>query len=61
MVFDTPRGKLEAIAFFAAPEQFTIKPTVDSPFTLLAHVEESFFMNRVQTRLRIVDIVSALD
>jgi single-stranded-DNA-specific exonuclease len=61
MVFDTPRGKLEAIAFFVAPEQFTIKPTVDSPFTLLAHVEESFFMNRVQTRLRIVDIVSALD
>jgi single-stranded-DNA-specific exonuclease len=59
MVFDAGGRKIEAIAFFATPEQFDVTPSADTNFTLLAHVEESFFMNRPQTRLRIVDIVPA--
>lgn len=60
LVFDTADGQLEAIAFFATAEQFSLPPEPGSPFTLLAHVEESFFMNRLQTRLRIVDIIPHL-
>lgn len=60
LVFQTGRGKVEAIAFFATPEQYSVTPTTDSTFTLIAHVEESHFMNRWQTRLRIVDIVASL-
>jgi single-stranded-DNA-specific exonuclease len=55
--FKTKKGPLEAIAFFATPTDFTRAPVVDSPLTVVAHVEESFFMGRKQTRLRIVDIV----
>ena len=47
----------EAIAFFATPESFTKTPVPGEPVTLIAHLEESFFMNRLQVRLRIVDIV----
>jgi single-stranded-DNA-specific exonuclease len=46
----------EAIAFFRTPEQFAVTPTDSSPISLLVHLEESFFMNRLETRLRIVDI-----
>lgn len=47
----------EAIAFFKLPEHFTKTPESLVPCTLLAHLEQSFFMGRMQTRLRIVDIV----
>lgn len=57
LVFEKDRGQVEAIAFFATPAQFGVTPATDGSFTLLAHVEESFFMNRSQIRLRIVDIV----
>jgi single-stranded-DNA-specific exonuclease len=58
LVFPRDRGTLEAIAFFAGPGSFTVQPQVGVPLTLLAHVEESYFMNRRQVRLRIVDILS---
>jgi single-stranded-DNA-specific exonuclease len=48
---------LEAIAFFASPDSFTEVPDAGKTCTLIAHVEESYFMNRRQTRLRIVDVV----
>ena len=57
LTFDTTGRAREAIAFFALPESFTRTPEVDTELTLLAHVEQSFFMGRLQTRLRIVDIV----
>jgi single-stranded-DNA-specific exonuclease len=60
LLFKTGRGNLEAIAFFSSPDQFPVLSTSETPFTLLAHVEESFFMNRMQLRLRIVDIVPTL-
>ena len=48
---------LEAIAFFSTPEIYQRTPKVNEELTLLAHVEDSFFMGRRQTRLRIVDII----
>ena len=47
----------EAIAFFTTPERFSVVPQAGVPSNTLAHVEESYFMNRPQVRLRIVDIV----
>lgn len=46
----------EAIAFFKTPEQFTKLPVAAVACSLLVHLEESFFMGRLQTRLRIVDV-----
>ena len=57
LVFDTESRPLEAIAFFTLPEDFRATPEAGSACTVIAHVEESYFMNRLQTRLRIVDIV----
>lgn len=56
LVFATGSGTLEAIAFFAADTSFSTEPKVGEPCNLLAHVEESYFMGRHQTRLRIVEI-----
>jgi single-stranded-DNA-specific exonuclease len=56
LTFATTGVAREAIAFFRSPEQFSITPTSESSFSLLAHLEESFFMGRLQTRLRIVEI-----
>ncbi len=55
--FDTRGAAREAIAFFKTPEQFSRVPAVDQPLSLLAHLEQSFFRGRLETRLRIVDIV----
>ncbi len=60
LLFKTSKGNIEAIAFFSSLDQFTMPLTPETPFTLLAHVEESFFMNRMQLRLRIVDIVPTI-
>ena len=48
---------IDAIAFFTLPEDFTVVPEKEKELTLLAHVERSYFMGRLETRLRIVDIV----
>lgn len=55
--FDTKGYAREAIAFFKKPEDFTVIPEVGVPHTLLAHLEQSYFMGRLQTRLRIIDIL----
>lgn len=60
LVFETNNKKIEAIAFFSKPENYLTTPCNDRPITLLAHIEDSFFMNRWQTRLRIVDIVDTI-
>lgn len=56
--FQTARGPREAIAFFATANSFQVEPKMGEALTLLAHVEQSFFMGRQQIRLRIVDIVA---
>lgn len=55
--FETAHGAIDAIAFFRLPEHFGVVPTPGEPVDLIAHVEESFFMGRRETRLRIVDIL----
>ena len=57
MIFETNAGTLEAIAFFAKSEDFQKNPEEHSTFTLIAHVEQSYFMGRQQVRLRIVDVI----
>ena len=57
IIYGTENGQLEAIAFFQLPEGFTKSPKADVPHTLIGHVEQSFFMGRMQTRVRIIDII----
>jgi single-stranded-DNA-specific exonuclease len=57
ITFDTKGIVKEAIAFFRTPEQFAVVPTTEGKHSLLVHLEESFFMGRMQTRLRIVDVI----
>ncbi len=46
---------LKAISFFATPESYKL-PADSSSCTLHAHLEKSYFRNRPELRLRIVDI-----
>jgi single-stranded-DNA-specific exonuclease len=57
MRFMSGVGPIDAIAFFKTPEQFAVVPEAGKPLTLIAHIEESYFMGRKETRLRIVDIL----
>lgn len=57
LTFQSKGGRLEAIAFFRTPEQFLKVPQANTAITVLAHVEQSFFMGRRQIRLRIVEIL----
>lgn len=57
LTFDGDQFVREAIAFFKLPQQFSKEPKVGEKLSLLAHLEESFFMGRRQVRLRIVDII----
>lgn len=50
-------GTLEAVAFFTPTDAFRAPLRAGAPVTMLAHVEQSFFMSRQTTRLRIVDIL----
>jgi len=57
LLFETENGRIEAISFFQSPEDFRVIPKKGEELSLLAHVEESFFMGRKQIRLRIVEII----
>ena len=46
---------VKAISFFSSPESFKLQPS-SSTCTLYAHLEKSYFRNRPEIRLRIVDI-----
>jgi len=58
LTFATSGWAKEALAFFKTPEQFAVTPEAGKSVTILAHLEQSFFMGRLQTRLRIVEIFS---
>lgn len=57
LVFGTESGRVEAISFFVTADSFQAVPTVGAAMTLLAHVEQSFFMGRPQIRMMIVDVL----
>ncbi len=54
-----PKNRLvkEAIAFFKKPDDFTKMPTEGVSTSLLVELEESFFMGRLDVRLRIIDVL----
>lgn len=57
LVFETTAGTIEAIAFFAKAEDFACPPIAGTPMTLIGHVEQSYFLNRSQIRVRLVDSI----
>jgi single-stranded-DNA-specific exonuclease len=57
LTFGTETGKVEAIAFFATADSYTSVPKTGEVMTLLAHIEQSFFMGRAQIRMMIVDVL----
>jgi single-stranded-DNA-specific exonuclease len=48
-------NKLKAISFFSTPTTYSLLPTT-TQFNIDAHLEKSYFLNRPELRLRIVDI-----
>ena len=57
IIFETSSATLPAIAFFKTPDSFSVALEAGKPVDLIAHVEKSFFMNRPELRLRIVDVL----
>ena len=51
--------EVKAISFFSSPTSYKIALTPGSLCTLQANLEKSYFRNRPELRLRIVDIISA--
>jgi single-stranded-DNA-specific exonuclease len=57
IVFKTKEGKsVKAIQFFTTIEDQKISLTVGSKISLTAHLEKSFFLNRPEVRLRLIEI-----
>ncbi|PIP73374.1 MAG: single-stranded-DNA-specific exonuclease RecJ [Candidatus Lloydbacteria bacterium CG22_combo_CG10-13_8_21_14_all_47_15] len=54
LIFQTSRGELPAISFFA-PEEW--RPATGVSLTVAASLEKSFFGGRAELRLRIVDMI----
>lgn len=57
IILNGKRGTLEAIAFFKTPERFIPKLAAGEACDLIAYIEKSYFMNRPQLRLRIIDVL----
>ena len=57
LTFGTETGTVEAISFFANKDTYSSIPKEGEEMTLLAHVEQSFFMGRAQIRMMIVDVL----
>jgi single-stranded-DNA-specific exonuclease len=56
VVLTNGKKDVKAISFFSSPTTYSLLPTTGIPCTLRANLEKSFFMNRPELRLRIVDI-----
>jgi single-stranded-DNA-specific exonuclease len=60
VIFASPKGRdIKAISFFTTVEDSEISLTPGSNLTLRAHLEKSYFRNRPELRLRIVDIIGS--
>lgn len=58
IVFEREMDKpVRAIGFFQTPDSFSSKPEAGKSCNLVATMEKSFFMNRPELRLRVVDII----
>jgi len=54
----TLNSNIKAISFFSSPSTYNLAPSTSS-CTLLANLEKSYFRNRPELRLRIVDIMQS--
>lgn len=54
---DVSGRKITAISFFAKPADFGTVPKKGEKISLIASLEKSVFMNKVELRLRIIDVV----
>jgi single-stranded-DNA-specific exonuclease len=60
IIFSTPNNRgMKAISFFNTIESTKTPLNPSSKISLTAHLEKSYFRNRPEVRLRIVDILSA--
>jgi single-stranded-DNA-specific exonuclease len=58
LMFNNSNGRpVKAISFFAKPEDFSLEPKPGRVVNLVASFEKSYFRNRPELRLRIVDII----
>lgn len=57
LTYEGANGAVEALAFFAQEDSFSKTPSLDTPHTLIGHVEKSFFAGRQQLRVMIIDII----
>lgn len=57
ITFKNNHQTLHAIAFFKKPEDFHHVPQKGVSCSLIAHIEQSYFMNRLERRLRIIDVL----
>ena len=57
LTLDGMQHHIPAIAFFRTPDSFHMEPEAGKTCTLIAHFEESYFMNKRELRLRIVDVL----
>ncbi|MEX2010539.1 MAG: single-stranded-DNA-specific exonuclease RecJ [Parcubacteria group bacterium] len=58
VVFNCPKRDVKAVGFFTSSDKYTVPVETGSKVSLLAHMEKSYFMNRPELRLRIVDITA---
>jgi single-stranded-DNA-specific exonuclease len=47
----------DAVAFFQLPETFSREPRAHEEVTIIGHLEKSFFMGRMESRVRLIDVV----
>ncbi len=59
VVFNGGAREVKAIAFFSDPASYSVLLTPGTRISLLANLEKSFFRDRPELRLRIVDIVKS--
>jgi len=56
ITFNGGNREIKAISFFTSPDSYPLPLTPGLRINLLAHLEKSYFRNRPELRLRIVDI-----
>ena len=59
VIFNEGDREVKAISFFSSPESYSFPLTPGLYINLFAHLEKSYFRNRPELRLRIVDIMQA--
>ncbi len=59
VTFSGGHKEVKAISFFSSPDSYSTPLTPGLCINLLAHLEKSYFRNRPELRLRIVDIISS--